>query len=103
MRIGGWLNTGTARTRCSTWKYHMALCMKYRFKILLLGRVAERAYDLIRRLSGAGCGGTGQHEWARVFLCDGRAVEEVTIKDFNESTLWDEDDQGLKISATTKP
>jgi hypothetical protein len=31
------------------------------------------------------------------------AVDEATIKAYIESQQWDEDDQGFKINATTKP
>jgi putative transposase len=37
------------------------------------------------------------------FLCDGGAVDQATIKAYIESQQWDEDDQGFKITATTKP
>jgi hypothetical protein len=36
---------------------------------------------------------------AGVLLCDGRAVDEQTIKAYIESQKWDEDDQGFKITA----
>lgn len=36
---------------------------------------------------------------AGVLLCDGRAVDEQTIKAYIESQKWDEDDQGFMITA----
>ena len=46
----------------------------------------------------------GQHMWARGYFCATvGAVDEATIKAYIESQQWDEDDQGFKITATTKP
>jgi len=46
----------------------------------------------------------GQHLWARGYFCATvGAVDEATIKAYIESQKWDEDDQGFKITAPTKP
>ena len=46
----------------------------------------------------------GQHLWARGYFCATvGAVDEETIKQYIESQQWDEDDQGFKITAPTKP
>ena len=46
----------------------------------------------------------GQHLWARGYFCATvGAVDEETIKQYIESQKWDEDDQGFKITAPTKP
>jgi hypothetical protein len=46
----------------------------------------------------------GQHLWARGYFCATvGAVDEETIKQYIESQQWDEEDQGFKITAPTKP
>jgi len=46
----------------------------------------------------------GQHLWARGYFCATvGAVDEDTIKAYIENQRWDEDDQGFKITAPTKP
>ncbi len=46
----------------------------------------------------------GQHLWARGYFCATvGAVDEETIKRYMESQRWDEDDEGFKITAPTKP
>ena len=46
----------------------------------------------------------GQHLWARGYFCATvGAVDEATIQAYIESQKWDEDDQGFKITAPTKP
>ena len=46
----------------------------------------------------------GQHLWARGYFCATvGAVDEETIKHYIESQRRDEDDQGFKITAPTKP
>ena len=46
----------------------------------------------------------GQHLWARGYFCATvGAVDEATIKAYIENQKWDEDDQGLKITAPTEP
>ena len=46
----------------------------------------------------------GQHLWARGYFCATvGAVDEATIKAYIENQKWDEDDQGFKITAPTKP
>ncbi len=46
----------------------------------------------------------GQHLWARGYFCATvGAVDEATIKEYIESQRWDEDDEGFKITAPTKP
>ena len=45
----------------------------------------------------------GQHMWARGYFCaTAGAVDEATIKAYIESQKWDEDEQGFKITATTR-
>jgi putative transposase len=133
-------------------KDHVVWCTKYRYKILV-GRVAERARDLIgqvcqsrevvmirgavspdhvHRLQSAppvlspaklaqyitGRSSRmlqaefpelrkrywGQHMWARGYFCATvGAVDEATIKTYIENQKWDEDEEGFKITAPTKP
>ena len=46
----------------------------------------------------------GRHIWARGYFCATvGVVDEETIKHYIESQRWDEDDQGFKITAPTKP
>ena len=46
----------------------------------------------------------GQHLWARGYFCATvGAVDEETIKHYIESQRWDEEEQGFKITAPTKP
>ncbi len=46
----------------------------------------------------------GQHLWARGYFCATvGAVDEETIKHYIETQRWDEDDEGFKITAPTKP
>ena len=46
----------------------------------------------------------GQHLWARGYFCATvGAVDEETIKHYIEAQRWDEDDEGFKITAPTKP
>ena len=46
----------------------------------------------------------GQQLWARGYFCATvGAVEEETIRRYNENQKWDEDDQGFKITAPTEP
>jgi len=46
----------------------------------------------------------GQHLWARGYFCATvGAVDEETIKKYIESQKWDEDEEGFKITAPTKP
>ena len=46
----------------------------------------------------------GQHLWARGYFCATvGAVDEDTIKHYIETQRWDEDDEGFKITAPTKP
>ena len=46
----------------------------------------------------------GQHLWARGYFCATvGAVDEETIKRYIESQKWDEDGEGFKITAPTKP
>jgi putative transposase len=46
----------------------------------------------------------GQHLWARGYFCATvGAVDEETIKHYIETQRWDEEDQGFKITAPTKP
>ena len=40
---------------------------------------------------------------ARLFLRDVGAVDEATINSYIESQQWDEDEEGFKITASTKP
>src|SRR5579864_7281215 len=46
----------------------------------------------------------GQHMWARGYFCATvGAVDEATIKAYIENQRWDEDEEGFKITAPTKP
>ena len=46
----------------------------------------------------------GQHLWARGYFCATvGAVDEETIERYIESQRWDEDEEGFKITAPTKP
>jgi len=46
----------------------------------------------------------GQHLWARGYVCARvGAVDEDTIKHYIESQRWDEEDQGVNITAPTEP
>ena len=46
----------------------------------------------------------GEHLWARGYFCATvGAVDEDTIKHYIETQRWDEDDEGFKITAPTKP
>ena len=46
----------------------------------------------------------GQHLWARGYFCATvGAVDEETIKRYIENQKWDEDEEGFKITAPTKP
>ena len=46
----------------------------------------------------------GQHLWARGYFCATvGAVDEQTVKQYIEGQRWDEDEQGLKITAPTEP
>jgi putative transposase len=46
----------------------------------------------------------GQHLWARGYFCATvGAVDEETIKKYIETQKWDEDEEGFKITAPTKP
>ena len=46
----------------------------------------------------------GQHLWARGYFCATvGAVDDATIKSYIESQKWDEDEEGFKITAPTKP
>ena len=46
----------------------------------------------------------GQHLWARGYFCATvGAVDEEAIKRYIENQRWDEDDEGFKIVAPTKP
>jgi len=46
----------------------------------------------------------GQHLWARGYFCATvGAVDEETIKHYIETQKWDEDDQGFRITAPSKP
>ena len=133
-------------------KYHVIWITKYRYKILV-GRVAERARDLIRQscqaremvivrgavspdhihmllsvpphlapakvvqyLKGRSSRRLqeefpelrkrywGQHLWARGYFCATvGAVDEKTIREYIENQRWDEDEEGFKITAPTKP
>jgi len=59
--------------------------------------------------SAGGISGTAQtllgaaHVGTGIFLCDGGAVDEATIKAYIENQKWDEDDEGFKITAPTEP
>ena len=133
-------------------KYHVIWITKYRYKILV-GRIAERARDLIRQscqaremvivrgavspdhihmllsvpphlapskvvqyLKGRSSRRLqeefpelrkkywGQHLWARGYFCATvGAVDEKTIREYIENQRWDEDEEGFKITAPTKP
>src|ERR1700689_2266376 len=43
----------------------------------------------------------GQHMWARGYFC--AAVDEETVKANIENQKWEEDEEGFKITAPTKP
>ena len=46
----------------------------------------------------------GQHLWARGYFCATvGAVDEATIKEYIENQKWDEEGEGFKIVAPTKP
>ncbi len=46
----------------------------------------------------------GQHLWGRGYFCATvGAVDEETIKRYIESQRWDEEEEGFKITAPTKP
>ena len=46
----------------------------------------------------------GQHLWARGYFCATvGAVDEATIKEYIESQRWEDDQEGFKITAPTKP
>ena len=46
----------------------------------------------------------GQHLWARGYFCATvGAVDEATIKENIESQKWEDDQEGFKITASTKP
>ena len=46
----------------------------------------------------------GQPLWARGYFCATvGAVDEATINSYIESQQWDEDEEGFKITASTKP
>ena len=46
----------------------------------------------------------GQHLWARGYFCAAvGAVDEKTIKEYIENQKWDEDEEGFKITAPSKP
>ena len=46
----------------------------------------------------------GQHMWARGYFCATvGAVDEATIKEYIESQKWEDDQEGFKITAPTKP
>jgi putative transposase len=46
----------------------------------------------------------GQPMWARGYFCATvGAVDEGTIKAYIENQKWDEDEEGFKITAPTKP
>ena len=60
-------------------------------------RLQEEFEDLRKRY-------WGQHLWARGYFCATvGAVDEETIKKYIESQHWDEDAEGFKITAPTKP
>ena len=60
-------------------------------------RLQEEFEDLRKRY-------WGQHLWARGYFCATvGAVDEETIKKYIESQHWDDDAQGFKITAPTKP
>jgi putative transposase len=46
----------------------------------------------------------GQHLWARGYYCASvGAVDEKAIREYIENQRWDEDTDGLKITAPTEP
>jgi len=46
----------------------------------------------------------GQHLWARGYFCATvGAVDETKIKEYIESQKWEDDQEGFKITAPTKP
>jgi putative transposase len=46
----------------------------------------------------------GQHLWARGYFCATvGAVDETKIKEYIESQRWEDDQEGFKITAPTKP
>lgn len=46
----------------------------------------------------------GQHLWARGYFCATVGeVDEATIKEYIESQKWEDDQEGFKITAPTKP
>ncbi len=46
----------------------------------------------------------GQHLWARGYFCATvGAVDEAKIKEYIENQRWEEDQEGFKITAPTKP
>ncbi len=46
----------------------------------------------------------GQHLWARGYFCATvGAVDEATIKEYIENQRWEDDQEGFKITAPTKP
>jgi putative transposase len=46
----------------------------------------------------------GQHLWARGTSARRRArVDEKTLREYIENQRWDEDEEGFKITAPTKP
>jgi putative transposase len=60
-------------------------------------RLQEEFEDLRKRY-------WGQRLWARGYFCATvGAVDEETIKKYIESQHWDEDAEGFKITAPTKP
>jgi putative transposase len=60
-------------------------------------RLQEEFEDLRKRY-------WGQHLWARGYFCATvGAVDEETIKKYIESQHWNEDAEGFKITAPTKP
>ena len=113
-------------------KYHIVWIVKYRHKILR-GRLAERARDLIRQtceargviiMRGAVSPDHihmlvsappeefpelrkqfwGQHLWGRGYFCATvGAVDEKTVQEYIENQKWNDDAEGFKITAPTKP
>ncbi|MGZ7073408.1 MAG: IS200/IS605 family transposase [Candidatus Angelobacter sp.] len=60
-------------------------------------RLQEEFEDLRKRY-------WGQHLWGRGYFCATvGAVDEETIKRYIESQRWDEEEEGFKITAPTKP
>ncbi len=46
----------------------------------------------------------GQHLWARGYFCATvGAVDEATIKEYIESRRWEDNQEGFKITAPTRP